>query len=264
MLDFSIRDKPSDWNTLPLYKKIKITMGKLTKDFAPFVDKLEAKKIVKGICGDAITIPKVIRQLNGPDDISEKDINSNIMIKGAHGCDFNINIKPNTKYDVQEIKKKLHSFNRPFNSVHEKQYSYLKPRFFIEEKVDDKIYGRTGDAVCYLLNCIHGVPYSFSIREKHTDRKRNFIFNKDKSLAPITELSNVKISNVKLSDIGEKNIQKMYDLASKLSKPFEFVRIDFYVGKNNEIYFSEYTFSCAAGQQRYPIDVETKLGKLWK
>jgi len=267
MSDFSFEKKPADWSTLPLFKKIGFTMTRFGKPFSLYVNKLEAKKIVEKICGDAINIPKTVRILNGPNDIKESDINSNYMIKGSHGCDFNINIKPGHKYEVGEIKQKLHRFNKPYSTERETQYSYLKPQFFIEEKIVDKIYGKNGDAVCYMLRCIHGVPYTFSPYLKCKNLERHYIFNKDKTISPIDmdyEKLGQKFYYITKDDIGDKNIERMYDLACKLSKNFEFVRIDFYLGQNDKIYFSEFTFSPARGCQNFPMELEKTLGKLWK
>ena len=59
------------------------------------------------------------------------------------------------------------------------------------------------------------------------------------------------------------NMKKMYQLASMLSKQFEFVRIDFYIGKNNEIYFSEYTFFPFGCNMNFSEEAEKILGNKW-
>ena len=58
-------------------------------------------------------------------------------------------------------------------------------------------------------------------------------------------------------------MNRMFDAAKILSNPFEFVRIDFYLGADNKIYFSEFTFTPHAGLQVYSNEMELKLGKLW-
>jgi len=267
MSKFSFPWKPNNWETLALFQKVRFTMNKFNENFSPYVDKLNAKELANKICGNELKIPKVIRILNGPNDIKESDINSNYIIKGAHGCNFNLNIEPNKKYNIDEVKRRLNNFNKTFGNGMETQYSYLKPKFFIEEKIEDKIYGKDGNAICYMLECIHGVPRTFVPYLKSTNQQRNFLFNDDKTLYPIEmnyEKFDQKFLFLKQFEFGEKNVKRMYDLACKLSKNFEFVRIDFYLGKNDDIYFSEFTFSPSAGLQNYPMWVETKLGKLWK
>ncbi len=59
-------------------------------------------------------------------------------------------------------------------------------------------------------------------------------------------------------------VEKMKVLAEKLSQRFEFVRVDFYLGKDKKIYFSEFTFTPSAGNMVYPTHtIEYELGKSW-
>jgi hypothetical protein len=55
----------------------------------------------------------------------------------------------------------------------------------------------------------------------------------------------------------------MKELAEVLSSPFPFVRIDFFLGKKDKIYFSEYNFiNGKGGKQYFSDEYELKLGKL--
>lgn len=59
--------------------------------------------------------------------------------------------------------------------------------------------------------------------------------------------------------------EKMVHAAKCLSKPLSFVRIDFLVTPDNEIYFSEFTFFPASGNYQWrPREFDTYLGGLWK
>jgi len=61
-----------------------------------------------------------------------------------------------------------------------------------------------------------------------------------------------------------KNFDKMISLAEKLSSPFEYVRIDFYItDEDDKIYFSEYTFTPNNGLKSLSYDQEMLLGKDW-
>jgi len=53
--------KPQNWDSLDLYQKVRHYRSHLTPEHSRFVDKLEAKKIVKEILGDDIEVAKVIR-----------------------------------------------------------------------------------------------------------------------------------------------------------------------------------------------------------
>jgi hypothetical protein len=246
-------ERPGDWNTLPIYKKIQIYGKNLNEDYAKYVNKLEAKKIVKEICGEDIEIPRVIKIINNiQDGISCQDLNINHIIKSAHGSGWNINISENTK--IEDVIKRLNSWNMKFNPLNEKQYSYINPTFFIEEKINDSVIGITGDALVYMIRCIHGNPISISVKYKKTQNSYDFDWN----LKTPTTQTPIGIIIPK-----PRKLDLMLKLAKKLSKPFEFVRIDFYIGENDLIYFSEFTFTPAAGYQVFDLETEMYQGSLW-
>ena len=56
----------------------------------------------------------------------------------------------------------------------------------------------------------------------------------------------------------------MSEIAIKISKPFEFCRVDLY-NINGKIYFGEITFVPNSGRTLIkPIEYDYKLGELWK
>jgi hypothetical protein len=57
-------------------------------------------------------------------------------------------------------------------------------------------------------------------------------------------------------------VAEIMDMCKTLSKPFEYVRVDLYMGTDG-IYFSEYTFTPHGGKQRLSDTVEITYGKLW-
>jgi hypothetical protein len=77
---------------MPFFSKIAYYKNTLDERFAPYVDKIEAKKIVKAELGEQIRIPKIVRILKDPNDFNKGDINPNHMVKAAHGSGWNINM----------------------------------------------------------------------------------------------------------------------------------------------------------------------------
>jgi hypothetical protein len=245
--------KPPTWPYLPLFEKLKLYKDTLNGSYAPYVDKLEAKRIVKEMCGDQIQVAKLVRVLSGPDDITEEDMNPAWMIKSSHGCGWNININETTT--VEECKAKLRSWNKVYVSgAGEPQYSYIQPRFYIEEKVPDIRFGINGEALLYRFHCIKGKPVVASVSNNKLQS------NYDMNWKQIEQC----IISPNLPYPVEKPAcyQELVELAKILSAPFEFVRVDFYLGTDG-IYFSEWTFSPAGGNRRFSFSLEKKLGALW-
>jgi hypothetical protein len=253
--------RPKKWDTMKLFEKIQYTFSRFTPDFGKFVHKLDAKRIVKELAGDTIEVPRVVREMAEWDDISPADLNPDHIIKATHGSGFNINIEPGVTYNMNYIKQMLQRFNRmKYLSYRESQYKYVKNGFFIEEKVDDYMNGKNGNAITFMIYCIYGTPYTLIMSDKRLDRYRHFTIHEDYRMEQIPIENQVYHPFI----IPEQEVlNRMFDGAKKLSKPFEFVRIDFYLSTDNKIYFSEFTLTPHAGLQIYSDDMELQLGKLW-
>jgi hypothetical protein len=57
---------------------------------------------------------------------------------------------------------------------------------------------------------------------------------------------------------------KMLNAARQIGRPFAFVRVDFLLGDAEEIYLSEMTFSPGNATTPLPLDLDLKLGAMWK
>ena len=238
--------KPHTWPTLPLFTKISYYKEFLSERHANYVDKIEAKIIVKEMLGD-IHVSPIVRILDNPEDFHESDLNTNHIVKAAHGCGWNISINEDTT--VEYVKGKLKEWNHTYRSTDEKQYAFLKPRFFIEEKIVDSVLGLTDSAIVYCIRCIHGKPFVIGVRRAEGQNNYDLDWNP------------VKI------EIGElekpKELEKMLEIAEILSEPFEFVRVDLYIGAGQKIYFSEFTFTPSGGRKFYSMKDELRYGALW-
>lgn len=242
-------EKPSHWNTLAFFEKITVYCNHLGEQHAPYVDKLNAKDIIKAKCGDAVSTSKVVRVLKDCNDLRQEDLNQNHIIKTTHGSGWNINITNDTK--LNDCLAMLRKWNVKLHQHPEKQYRYIEPRFFIEEKIDDIFFGITGAAVVFMIRCIHGSPMSIGV--KH-DGKQNIYDTNWVLLMPAClpfELDRPK------------QLEEMLLVASILSAEFEFVRIDLYLGRDEKIYFSEFTFTPKAGKRVLPYELEMELGASW-
>lgn len=240
--------KPDNWMDLPMYKKIFYYGRVLTKEYSQYVDKIQAKRLVKQLCGDDVRVAKIIKILKDPDDISKDDLDSRYIIKSAHGSGWNIDINESVKLD--DIISKLHSWNKSYTGNREKQYDYIKPRFFIEEKINDSILGNTGQALVYMIRCVYSQPLSISVKYKQVQNSYDTEWN-------------LKSSKINFDIPKPECLEKLLKICKRLSENFEFVRLDFYIGKNNTIYFSEFTFTPNGGFQVFNEETEIQQGLLW-
>lgn len=142
------------------------------------------------------------------------------------------------------------SWNRCYSYV-ESHYKYIRPRFFIEEKICDLTKGITGSATVYMIRCIYNKPYTIGV----VDKKGGYNLMYDISWNKVIPSRHNAARPLKLD--------KMLELAERLSVLFEFVRVDFYIGTDNELYFSEFTFTPSGGNRIFSEELEMEMGRPW-
>ena len=259
--------KPKQWQSLPLYKKIQYYSNTLDQQYSIYVDKLEAKKIVYEMTNGQIKVAKVIKELKHINDITIQDINQYHLLKTTHGSKWNLDFK--TINNINEVLKFIRDHNKIYTySKDEKQYLYIKPRFFIEEKINDLFTGISGKAFVFMIRCIHGKPISIGIKFEINQNFGGFIKTNFVNLLYDTNWNYIPQKNIdpKFKHIRINkpvNLDIMLKNAEILSNRFEFVRIDYYIDKNNDIYFSEFTFSPSAGEITFDPETEMQMGLPW-
>jgi hypothetical protein len=241
--------KPEGWSSLPLFKKVKYYQTVLTADYAPYVDKLAAKDLALSLCPEIRTAP-IVRVLSGPDDLQETDANPSHLLKAVHGCGWTRRLSP--PLHLASMRSQLTAWMKPY-SVVEKQYTFIPPRFFIEEVINDAYTGATGRARVFMVRCIHGVPVSVRVRKEEGPRA---VCN---SYTPTFD----PLERVKFPFEKPAQWDALLRCATQLSAPFEFVRIDLYIGAEGHIYLSEFTFTPAGGNPIFSKKVEEEQGRLW-
>lgn len=274
--------KPFNWTESPLFCKISYYSSILDSRYSIYVDKIEAKKIVEELTNGEIKTAKIVKELKNADDFCESDINPLHILKASHGCGWNLDLKTNTDLDkIRDfINKRMHTYKSRENF--EKQYNYIEPRFFIEEKINDFLYGITGKAIIFMIRCIHGKPISIGVKFKYITKNKDKDTDKDKDKDKDTDniyevnllydmnWNKIENSEIKKSDnnfIFIMKKPKKFDImirnAEILSQRFEFVRIDYYIDKKHDIYFSEFTFSPNGGYQTFNMEIEKETSKYW-
>lgn len=242
--------KPENWSKLPFYKKIQLYSTQLTEYHSNYVDKINAKGLAKEQCPE-IEVAPLVRILSDYKDIHLSDINPNHILKSAHGCGWNHAFNEATKEELDKIKQKLESWNRKYTTKsNEPQYKHIEPRFYIEEKVEDRLLGKTSTAIVYMLRCINGEPVSIGVSYEGRMNHYN------------TDWQYISIPKIRIKIPKPPDLEQLINVARKLSNPFEFVRMDFYLSPD-KIYLSEYTFTPCGGNPVFNRHLEHELGAKW-
>lgn len=233
---------------MPLFEKIAYYKTILDARYAPFVDKLEAKHQVAKLC-PVVRTAHVYKSLESPSDLVHEDLQDGRLLKATHGCGWNHLLSPSD--NLHTLQTMLATWSKPY-SGDEKQYTFLTPRFFIEAIVDDAYTGTSGKARVFMIRCIHGKPVSVGVRAGNGSTIQN---------SYTVDFALVEPAKFALEKPAQWNDMLRY--ATMLSAPFEFVRVDFYLARDGDVYFSEFTFTPAGGHRVFSMKKEHELGRLW-
>lgn len=238
-----------------------------TQEMRQCVDKVSFKDFVKNRIGDGFTA-KIFAVWNTPEDVSLNSIPHNsYVIKSNMSSDGNfiIIIKDASNIDVDNIEKEIKEtwFDSSLlltNSFCSAYYG-LKPKVLVEEYIEG-IGGVTND---YKILCFNGEPQLVYCAEEHFS-----ISGRSNSKYPVTMCDlNWNVLNVKYGNhpynkniLPPPNFEEMLRISKILSKPFPFVRVDFY-DTSDSVLLSELTFYPSGGFISFdPPEFDDELGSL--
>ena len=171
------------------------------------------------------------------------------MLKTNHSSGWNAVIRDKSKMNKEELKEKFDkwmSLNFAFRFGFELHYMNI-PRKIIAEKYMADLDGDIFDYRCF---CFGGqVKYIWVDIGSGTNRHKRSIFDAE------WNLQNYHVNYPEISPTPQKpkRLQEMIRFAEKLSQPFAFVRVDFYL-IGDQIYFGELTFTPQSGQGKWECE----------
>lgn len=203
-------------------------------------DKFEVREYVKNCgCGDSLN------ELYGVyEDAARLEWNrfpEKFVLKCTHGCGFNIICDGKEKPDIQRETAKLRKWLKVDYSLHagEFHYSKIKPRIICERYLetdsgflpdDYKIYCFNGTAKVILVCTDRTTGVKFAYMDPEWNRM---------------DLGREKYNTEKIP-ARPNSMDIMIKYAEILSKPFPFVRVDFYEYRGKPV-FGEMTFTPGKG-----------------
>ena len=215
-------------------------------------DKYEMREYVRN-CGCEEVLNELYDVYEATSEIDWDSLPSKFALKCTHGCGFNVICDDKSKLDKNEALEKLNEWLKIDFSLYaaELHYAKIKPRIICEKYIETDAGFLPND---YKIYCFNGdVKIALVCSDRVTELKLNFL-----------DL------NWKRIDIGSEKFNKgevpkkpkcfdiMINYAEKLSKPFPFVRIDFY-DYNNKPVLGEMTFTPVGCMAMYYNDFGLKM-----
>ena len=189
-------------------------------------------------------------------EIKFEELPTRFVLKTNHSCGTNIIVNNKETIDEGKIKATLEKWlNKKYGYYpYEPQYLNINPKILCEKNLCDKDGEAPED---YKFYCSKGKLLMFSIINRlpkpHLPEIYHFDENKQFIEASIEGCQNIPAV--------PSNIDKMIDIAKKLSADFKFVRVDLY-SIGGKIIFGELTFTPTGGFYNYiSKDLDLMMGK---
>lgn len=192
----------------------------------------------------------ILRDLYGVwrcvDDIDFNILPDRFAIRTNKSCGDTILVNKLENFDAESVRNQLSaSLMEKYGVLSvEPHYSRIDPLIIAEQYLEPT---RCQESIIdYKFFCFKGTVHSLftiSNRSKDGHTYDQNVFNLNWECMP--ECLNPKFRNSKIIE-KPNHLSEMIQIASDLSRPFPFVRIDLYES-NNKVYFGEYTFTPSAG-----------------
>ena len=237
--------------------------------YTQLVDKYESKIIVGKLIGQEHIIP-TLGVWDSFDEIPFDKLPNQFVLKCTHDSGGLIVCKDKKKFNIEEARKKIVAcFKRNYYwAAREWPYKYIKPRIIVEEfKTDTHVLGnpaldKNADGLLdYKFYCFGGEPkflyVAFANMKNGIKKDLLTFYDLEWKATPFYRLDHEPLPfTIEKPD----KFEEMLDIARKLSKGIPFVRVDLYY-LNNQVYFSEMTFTPGSGFGPFkPDEWERKLG----
>ncbi|WP_169514416.1 ATP-grasp fold amidoligase family protein [Gelidibacter mesophilus] len=219
-------------------------------------DKFEVRNYIRETIGEKYLVPLVFHTRNYKEVKPENFPDYPIVIKANHtsGTTHFVRNKKEVDWQVIQTDCRWWLHLNYYYTDKEWQYENIEPRIVVEKMLTDEDGSIPSD---YKLHCFNGKFEFLQVDLGRFGTHRRNIYDRNWELLPFTFSMLDKHRNPKTprgrSVDRPKNLELLIDLAETLAKPFPYVRVDFYVIKDN-IFFGELTFHHGGGYEQFTPD----------
>lgn len=223
------------------------------------VDKYKVREYVKE-CNCEEILNDLIAVYDNAEEIDFDKLPEKFVLKCNHAAGFNIICNNKNELDTEKVKKQLKKWMKTdyWKFVAEVQYKNVNKKIVCEKFLESK----DGNAIeDYKVYCFNGKPeFCMVCIGRNLGKPKYYLFDKNWQLMRINPAGINAPEGFTIEK--PKCIDKMYDYAEKLSKPFKFVRVDFY-DYNDRPVFGELTFTPAGCiDKNYTDEAQMELGNM--
>ena len=221
-------------------------------------DKVAVRAYVKEKIGEGYLVP-CLGVWDSPDAIDFDKLPNRFVLKVNWGSGQNIIVKDKSKLNVREAKEKLRDWMKPENNLYfrffERAYKDIQPKIIAEKYIEESKNQPVSD---YKFFCYHGDPKFMyvAVDSFNYDIMRVNYYDCDFNKLPLVK----HYPNINEDIPKPKMWNKMIEISKVLSKPFLFVRVDFFV-VDGSLKVGELTFYPGGGIDKFePVEWDYRFG----
>ena len=206
------------------------------------------KIYIKEKIGSKYAVP-VLKVFNSANEINFDELPNKFAIKvnWGDGAEFSELVTDKKNVDINKIKFKMNNAIQPWNNLYYSHffwgYKNVKPKIFVEQYLEHD----GSDLNDYKVHCFNGEPKLILVcEERSNQRMKKTFLDTNWNILPCRRDDGDVNPDVKKPN----NLDEMLKIAKILSKPFPFVRVDFY-NVNNQLYIGEMTFHPGCGFESF-------------
>lgn len=221
-------------------------------------DKYKVREYVEN-CGCGEILNDLYGVYDDPDKINWEELPEKFVIKWNFGCGQNFICRDKSQYNEQEVKKMLWKWRKAHRTFYrersEMQYKDIVPKLICEKLIETDNGDLPKD---YKLYCFNGVADCALVCTKRLSagHANYYFFDRNWNLKRYNKMGLVAPEDFTLPK--PYNFEKLFDYAEILSRPFPFVRADFYLEKG-KVTFGELTFTPGGGFDKGRLPSTQKL-----
>ena len=231
-------------------------------EYTIMVDKYRVRDYIKEKIGEEYLIP-LIGVWDNPDGIDFDSLPNQFVLKCNHNSGQGMYICKDksklTPKDIETIRKNLEKglTHNYYFSGREWPYKDVPRKIICEKYMEDKSTSELRD---YKFFCFNGVARCYKVDfDRFIEHRANY-FTADGEIMKLGEKDYPPDFNKEL--LIPENLEKMKELAVKLSEMHPFLRTDFY-DVDGKVYFGELTFYPASGFGKFIYDGNDELLGSW-
>ena len=222
-------------------------------------DKYLVRDYVKA-CGCEEILNELLGAWDSPEEIDWNSLPEKFAMKWNFGAGFNLICDDKAQLNQQAVVKQFKKWKKSkcWLPHSEMQYKYIPKKIICEKYLND---GQGFLPVDYKVYCFHGkAKFVMACIGRDLGKPKFLFFDSHWNLARINRDSVAAPENYKIEKTPA--MEKLFEYAEKLSKPFPFVRADFYI-LGDRVYFGELTFTPAGAlDNAYFPETDLMLGDM--